>query len=260
MMQTFLRLENVFKTFITSDQRQKKALGGVSFGINRGEIFGLLGVNGAGKTTLSSIIATLNEASSGKLLFNRDGAEISIYDDLMAYRQVIGFCPQKSNLIDALSVLQNLVFQGCYYGFPIFEVKVRANELIQRFMLDEFKHQTPAELSGGYRQRVMIARALMHKPQLLILDEPTVGLDPHIRMELWEEITSLKQEGVSILLTTHYLEEAEVLCDRVCILHEGLVRLIDTPAALKSSYQKARLEEVFLALTKADTSSCTERN
>ncbi|HBL98815.1 TPA: ABC transporter ATP-binding protein [Candidatus Dependentiae bacterium] len=248
MIQPFLRLEKIYKTFSTSDYRQKTALGGVSADIFPGEIFGLLGVNGAGKTTLSSIIATLAAPTSGSIQFNRAGEFVSIYNDLMAYRQLVGFCPQKPNLTDALSVYYNLFFAGRYYGLTADDAKARAHELVERFALTEFKNQTPAELSGGYRQRVMLARALMHRPGLLILDEPTVGLDPHIRVQLWDEIKALKKDGVAVLLTTHYLEEAEALCDRVCILHDGIVRLIDTPAALKVSYQKERLEEVFLAL------------
>src|SRR3989339_557782 len=248
MTQPLLRLEALYQTFITSNHQKKQALNGVSFDINAGEIFGLLGVNGAGKTTLSSLIATLQPPTSGNIFFNRSGELVSIYNDLLTYRQMVGFCPQKPNLIDILSVQQNLFFNGRYYGLTSEQAKQRVVELVKQFELDEFKNRKPAELSGGYRQRVMIARALMHRPQILILDEPTVGLDPHIRVQLWEEIKTLKSEGVAVVLTTHYLEEAEVLCDRVCILHEGQIRLIDTPSALKTSHQMARLEEVFLAL------------
>lgn len=252
MVQPFVRLDTLFKTFFTSDNREKHALRGVSADIYPGEIFGLLGVNGAGKTTLSSLIATLQPPTSGDILFDRAGELVSAYQDLMTYRQIIGFCPQKPNLVDVLTVEQNLFFSGRYYGLTAAESKQRVGELVRRFELDEFKKRTPGELSGGYRQRVMIARALMHKPRLLILDEPTVGLDPHIRLQLWDEVKMLKSEGVAVLLTTHYLEEAEALCDRVCILHEGVVRLCDTPSALKTSYDKARLEEVFLALMQDD--------
>lgn len=249
MIHTFLRINALSKNYITSDKRVKHALTNVSLTINSGEIFGLLGVNGAGKTTLSSIIATLQPPTSGAILVSKsDNGFVSIYDDLMEYRRKLGFCAQKANLMDALSVQENLVFAGTYYGLTKEEALVRADELMTAYTLAEFAHQTPAELSGGYRQRVMIVRALMHKPRLLLLDEPTVGLDPHIRLQLWEEIRALRESGVTVLLTTHYLDEAEVLCDRVCILHAGSVRLIGTPDDLKSTYQRGRLEDVFIAL------------
>ena len=253
MVHAFLRINALSKNYITSDKRIKHALSNVSLTLNSGEIFGLLGVNGAGKTTLSSIIATLQPPTSGAVLVRQpDGSFVSIYDDLMAYRRQLGFCAQKTNLMDTLSVQENLVFAGTYYGLSKEQALARANELMTTYNLTEFRHQTPGELSGGYRQRVMIARALMHKPRLLLLDEPTVGLDPHIRFQLWEEIRTLRESGVTVLLTTHYLDEAEVLCDRVCILHEGAVRLIGTPDDLKSTYQRGRLEDVFMALMETE--------
>lgn len=260
MIQPFLRLDQLSKQYSTSDNRQKYALNNVSCDIYPGEIFGILGVNGAGKTTMSSLIATLQPPTSGDILFYQSGALNSVYADLMAYRQIIGFCPQKPNLIDALTVEQNLFFSGRYYDLTATQSTQRAAELMQRFGLDEYRNQTTNELSGGYRQRVMIARSLMHKPKLLILDEPTVGLDPHIRLQLWDEIKMLKKEGVTVLLTTHYLDEADALCDRVCILHDAMVRLIDTPLALKTLHKKERLEDVFLALMQPDNSACTGGN
>jgi ABC-2 type transport system ATP-binding protein len=260
MIQPFLRLHTLSKQYSTSDNRQKYALDNISCDIYPGEIFGILGVNGAGKTTMSSLIATLQPPTSGDILFNQSGILTSVYADLMTYRQIIGFCPQKPNLIDTLTVEQNLFFSGRYYGLTATQSTQGAAELMQRFGLDEYKNQTTNELSGGYRQRVMIARSLMHKPKLLVLDEPTVGLDPHIRLQLWDEIKMLKKEGVTVLLTTHYLDEADALCDRVCILHDGMVRLIDTPFALKTLHKKERLEDVFLALMQPDNSACTEGN
>lgn len=253
MPQTLLRIKALSKKYITSDKRVKHALSDVSFELKKGEIFGLLGVNGAGKTTLSSIIATLQPPSSGSImLWQPDGSFASIYDNLMEYRRQLGFCAQKPNLMDTLSVEQNLFYAGTYYGFDAQRAHARADELIEKYGLGEFRNQTPAELSGGYRQRVMLARALMNCPKLLLLDEPTVGLDPHIRLHLWEEIRALKDDGVTVVLTTHYLDEAEVLCDRLCILHRGAMRLISTPDDLKSTYQRGRLEDVFIALMEAD--------
>jgi ABC-type multidrug transport system ATPase subunit len=128
------------------------------------------------------------------------------------------------------------------------EAKTRAEELIEKFDLKSYAEADVSYLSGGYKQRFLIARALVHRPKFLILDEPTVGLDPHVRIQLWKMIHSLKEEGTSILLTTHYLDEAEQLSDRVCIIHDGKIRLIDTSENLKRDFQKEKLEDVFLQL------------
>ena len=122
------------------------------------------------------------------------------------------------------------------------------HQLMDQFHLREYAHAKASVLSGGYKQRFLIARTLMHRPQLIILDEPTVGLDPHIRHQLWDQIVELKRNGSSILLTTHYLDEAEYLSDRVCIIDAGIVKTIDTPSNLMQLHQKGRLEEVFLKL------------
>lgn len=241
----FISIKDVKKEY--RDQNNKKpvqALKGVSLDIYQGEILGLLGVNGAGKSTLSSIIATLHPATEGDIVYNGE----SIYKNIPAYRQVIGFCPQKPNLNQQLTIEQNLVFAGRYYGLPEKEVQERKDFLINHYHLGHYKDAFSHTLSGGYKQRAMIARALMHKPKLIIFDEPTVGLDPHIRHQLWESIRTLKNEGVTVILTTHYLDEAEVLSDRICILDRGLIKLIDTPENLKSSYQKSKLEDVFVQL------------
>ena len=221
-----------------------KALKGVSLDIYEGEIIGLLGVNGAGKTTLSSIIATLHPATSGDVTYQGK----SIYADINKYRHIIGFCPQKPNLNAALTVKQNLLFSARYYGMPEKHVHARTELLMDKYGLTKYADVSPATLSGGYKQRVMIARALMHNPKLVILDEPTVGLDPHIRHQLWETIKELKKDNVTVILTTHYLDEAEVLSDRVCILDKGKIKLIDTSDNLKTLYKKGNLEDVFIQL------------
>jgi ABC-2 type transport system ATP-binding protein len=229
---------------ITKEFGSKKALKGVSFTLKEGEVFGLLGVNGAGKTTLSSIIVSLNPPTSGDLLFRGS----SIYNDITDYRMHIGYCPQKVNLNDKLSLRENLLQAGRYYGMSESELKQRLDELVEQFDLAEYLDQTVKVLSGGYAQRFLIARALMHRPSLVVLDEPTVGLDPHIRHQLWKIIRMLKEQNVTVILTTHYLDEAEALADRVCVLDHGVVLVIDTPDNLKAHYKKNRLEEVFLQL------------
>lgn len=220
------------------------ALKGVSLDIYKGEILGLLGVNGAGKTTLSSIIVTLIPATSGEILYQ----DKSIYDDVIEYRRIIGFCPQKPNVNAELTIQQNLMFAGRFYGLSAEQTGIRVAELMKRFELETYANSTINTLSGGYKQRFLIARALVHKPQLVVFDEPTVALDPHVRHEVWALLKELKNDGVTVILTTHYLDEAEALSDRVCILDEGVVRLIDTPANLLAAHQKARLEDVFIKL------------
>jgi ABC-2 type transport system ATP-binding protein len=240
-----LKIKNIKKKYDS-----KQALKGVSLDIYKGEILGLLGVNGAGKTTLSSIIATLHPPTEGDI--ECDG--VSIYDDVATYRYKIGFCPQKPNLNPDLTLEQNLRLSGSYYQMTQEQIDTRLEFLIEQFGLREYLPQKANVLSGGYKQRFMIARALMHNPQLVILDEPTVGLDPHIRRQLWQQIKDLKQLGVTVILTTHYLDEAEQLSDRVCVLDGGLIKLIDTPDKLKSDFKMKNLEDVFIALMSEDTS------
>lgn len=244
-MQTILSIQNVSKTYKT-DHRSVNALDGVSLDIYKGEIFGLLGVNGAGKTTLSSIIATLHPATSGDVLYNG----VSIYKHLMQYRKAFGFCPQKQNLDMFLNVKDNLIFAGRYFLLPEAEIQRRASELMQKLELTRYAEFQIDQLSGGTKQRVLIARALMHNPQIVLLDEPTVGLDPDIRRKLWVIIKELKNQGITVILTTHYLDEAEQLSDRVCFLNKGKVQLIESVKELKARHQMASLEEIFLELTK----------
>lgn len=244
MSDVVLSIKNVKKNYYTKGKLEKEALKGVSMDIKRGEIFGLLGVNGAGKTTLSSIIATLHPPTAGDIHVNG----VSIYDDLDTYRLQLGFCPQRPNLHPLLTLESNLRFAGRFYGMNESMIDKRLLELVPHFELGPYMHQRASVLSGGYKQRFMIARSLMHKPHIVVLDEPTVGLDPHIRRQLWQLIKNLKDEGITVILTTHYLDEAEELSDRVCILDQGVVKLIERPHKLLSDFNKANLEDVFVAL------------
>ena len=237
------------KKYYVEKHKTTKALNGISIDIYKGEIIGLLGANGAGKTTLSAILATLHPSTDGQILFN----DKSIYKDINNYRRKIGYCPQKPNLFNDLTVKQNLYFAGKFFDLPEEEINKKINDFAKKYELQDYLDSKPDVLSGGYKQRVLIARSLMHNPRLLILDEPTVGLDPHIRRQLWETIRDLKKEGVTVILTTHYLDEAEILSDRICILDKGKIKLIDTPANLNSVYQKSRLEDVFLQLMHEET-------
>jgi ABC-2 type transport system ATP-binding protein len=243
-----IKIQNVDKLYLHKKKKKisLKAVNNVSLELYEGEVFGLLGVNGAGKTTLSSIISTLIKPTSGDILWKGK----SIYKDLYNYRKIIGFCPQKQNLDENLTLEQNLIFQGRYYGMNVSDIKSRIEYLNKKFGFEKYIKLKADILSGGYRQRFLIARSLMHSPKFLILDEPTVGLDPHIRRKLWDTINLLKNEGMTIVLTTHYLDEAEQLSDRVCVINDGKVLLTDTPENLLLDLKKKNLEDVFLHLIK----------
>lgn len=240
-MNSLISLKNVSKRYKGAS---RDAVHNVSFDIKSGEIFSLLGVNGAGKSTTFSMIATQHPATSGEILW----ANKSIYDNLLEYRKIIGLCPQKANLDQKMTVANNLYFAGRFFGLSDAEIKLRTEEVSQMLGLQEYINTKVEELSGGYVQRCLIARSLMHSPKLLLLDEPTVGLDPHIRRQLWQLIENLKREGITIVLVTHYLDEAEHLSDRVCILNNGSVVAIDRPENLKNGFAKNNLEDVFLEL------------
>jgi len=245
MSEAFLSIKNVSKVYKDSTQIVK-ALNGVSLTVSRGEVLGLLGVNGAGKTTLSSILATLHPPTSGDVFFKN----VSIYKCLWDYRRSLGFCPQQANLDPYLTVEQNLVFAGRYFLLSRQDAQQRADELLEQYNLERYRTVMIEQLSGGTRQRVLIARSVVHKPEIIILDEPTVGLDPDIRRQLWEHIKELRKQGVTIILTTHYLDEAEKLSDRVCLLRDGRVQLIKKVKELKSEHGENTLEDIFITLTK----------
>lgn len=237
-----LKVKNITKTYPGNPPID--ALKGVNLDIYQGEVLSLLGVNGAGKTTLSSIISTLHPASSGDILYN----DQSIYKNVTEFRRIIGLCPQKPNIDEMLSIKENLIFAGKYFNLPDNIIQERSVELMEKFQLTKYANAKGSILSGGYKQRFILARTIMHKPKLIILDEPTVALDPHIRRNLWDIIKDLKKDGTTIVLTTHYLEEAEILSDRVCILDKGVIKLIDTPQNLKHNFSQSNLEDVFIQL------------
>ncbi|MCH9811795.1 ABC transporter ATP-binding protein [bacterium] len=242
MSESLLEIQKISKTFSLKKKKVKEALKEISLSLYEGEVLGLLGVNGAGKTTLASILAALHPKSSGDIIWNGK----SIYDNLLPYRAIIGYCPQHPNIEGELTLGENLLFSGRCYGLSRQETEARIDELAKEFKLEAYLDAKVRQVSGGYKQRFLIARALMHKPKLVILDEPTVGLDSHIRRELWEVIKSLKDTGTAVVLTTHYLDEAEYLSDRICLIHDGTIRAVDTPDNLKKKHKKNNLEEVFL--------------
>ena len=242
MEQSFIEIKKLSKTYFKKGKVFKEALKGINLSIVEGEVLSLLGVNGAGKTTLVSILAGLHPATVGDVFLRGE----SIYKNLLNYRAEVGYCPQHPNIEKSLSLGENLVLSGRCYGLSKKEAITRRDELTKEFDLEEYLQADITQVSGGYRQRFLIARALMHRPRLVILDEPTVGLDSHIRRQLWSAIASLKKQGVTVILTTHYLDEAEVLSDRICLIHGGTIRAIDSPENMKKLHSKNSLEEVFL--------------
>lgn len=239
-----LQVNDIKKDYLCSDGTTTHALRGVTLDIREGEVLGLLGANGAGKTTMASLLVTLHLPTAGEILFKGQ----PIYDDLYAYRRQIGYCPQKANLYSRLTIRENLMFAGRFFGMPEDEIKARSEELIERFSLTPYVNQHMDALSGGYKQRASIARAMIHSPRLIFFDEPTVGLDPHIRRQLWREIEGLKNDGVAVVLTTHYLDEAEYLSDYVYFIDKGRMKASGSPSELKTFHQKGTLEEVMVKL------------
>ena len=237
-------VRDVHKSFLANNGKTNYALNGISLDIFKGEVLCLLGPNGAGKTTLASILITLLKPSSGELLFEGKSA----FDNLLEYRKQVGFCPQTPNLHPNLTIEENLYHSARIYGLDHDSAIKRSEVLLQKFRLEKYKDQYINTLSGGYKQRASIARTLIHSPKLILFDEPTVGLDPSIRAELWQEIINLKNSGMAVVLTTHYLDEAEKLADRVCIIDKGSLKYLATLEDLKKQLQKGSLEEILLGL------------
>jgi ABC-2 type transport system ATP-binding protein len=203
----------------------------LTLSVRRGEIFGLLGPNGAGKTTTSGMLTTGVIPTSGRAFVGG----IDVVAHPVAAKQVIGVVPQTNTLDRSLSVWENLYFHGRFFGMTARVAKREATTLVERFRLADRSKSPVATLSGGMAQRLMTARAIMHRPAVLFLDEPTAGLDPQSRIALWEILGELHTGGQTILLTTHYMEEADQLCDRLAILDHGHLLALGTPAELKQT-------------------------
>jgi len=208
-----------------------RAVDGLDLEVGRGEIFGLLGPNGAGKTTTVGMLTTRVIPTSGRA---RVGG-IDVVADPTAAKRVIGVVSQTNTLDRALDVTENLVFHARYFGYSAREAKRRADELLERFRLTDRARAEVVALSGGMAQRLMVARAIMHDPDVLFLDEPTSGLDPQSRLALWDVIGELHDRGQTIVLTTHYMEEADQLCNRVAIVDHGRLLALGSPSELKRS-------------------------
>ena len=199
--------------------------------VHEGEIFGLLGPNGAGKSTTAGMLTTRVIPTAG----SAEVAGIDVVRHPTLAKQVIGVVPQTNTLDRSLTVVENLVFHGRFFGMSGKEAKAEADRLIDRIKLNRFADADVAALSGGMAQRLMVARAIVHRPAILFLDEPTAGLDPQSRLALYEIVRELNADGQTVLLTTHYMEEADQLCERIAIIDHGRVLALDTPTALKRS-------------------------
>jgi ABC-2 type transport system ATP-binding protein len=197
----------------------------------RGEVFGLLGPNGAGKTTTVGMLTTLVIPTSGKAIV----AGIDVVAQPALVKQVIGVVSQTNNLDRALTVWENLYYHGRFFGMGAQESRAAADKFLAEFRLTERAKAEVMTISGGMAKRLQVARALLHRPSVLFLDEPTAGLDPQSRLALWETLHTLRAQGQTILLTTHYMEEADAMCDRLAIVDHGRVLAIDSPKALKQS-------------------------
>jgi ABC-2 type transport system ATP-binding protein len=217
-----------------------KALQGFDLVVPDGAFFGLLGPNGAGKTTLISAICNLIRVTAG---------ELSVFGephDSLAARRLVGLAEQDVNLDRFLDVEETLVYHGGYYGLDRRQARRRAAEMMEVFDLRAKAQVRAPKLSGGMRRRLLLARALMHEPRLVILDEPTAGVDFELRLELWAYIRRLHRQGTTILLTTHYLEEAQELCDDIALIRRGRLLARDTADGLRAAYDADSLADVYV--------------
>ena len=218
------------------------AVDNIDFEVNKGECFGFLGPNGAGKTTTISMIHCVLPLSSGRLRV----ADMDVSEQPRAIKRIIGIAPQEDNLDPDFSVLYNLIVYARYFDIPKAEAQKRAKQLLQFIQLEEKTNVLIDELSSGMKRRVILARALINEPQILILDEPTTGLDPQARHLIWDKVRSLRKQGVTIILTTHYMEEAAQLCDRMIIMDNGKIIEQGNPKDLvKKHVGEEVLEVVF---------------
>ena len=225
-MESIIEIQSVSKTF--GDFR---ALNDISLNIEKGTIFGLLGPNGAGKSTLINILSCQTRPSSGSVYISG----LDVVSDKKDVLSIIGVVPQENSFYDELTVAENLRYFGSLYGVAGIDIKKRSHRMLEMLQLTEKKGSRASTLSGGMKTRLNIACALIHKPEVLILDEPSVGLDPVSRKALWDTIREVNNEGTTILITTHYMDEADLLSDRILIMHRGNIVVEGTPGELKQT-------------------------
>ncbi len=219
------------------------AVDGIDLHVSAGQIYGLLGPNGAGKTTTISIATTRAVPTAGSVKI----AGVDVVASPALARRSIGVVPQYNTLDRSCTVAENIIFHCLYFGMSRAEAKARTAQLLDQFRLSDRAAMYPQALSGGLAQRLQIARAIAHRPKVLFLDEPSAGLDPQSRIAMWEAVQGLRGEGITVVLTTHYMEEADELCDRLAIIDHGKILIEDTPAALKASLGGDKIVDLKLA-------------
>ena len=240
-MAAIVKVEGLRKVY--EGKQRVVAVDGIDLSVEEGELYGLLGPNGAGKTTTISICTTRVLPTSGTVRL----AGIDVVTSPALARRHMGIVPQYNTLDRACTVYENIHFHCLYFGFSRHDARERTRQLLDQFHLIERADAYPSQLSGGLAQRVQIARAISHRPSVLFLDEPSAGLDPQSRIAMWEAVRRLRHEGITVVLTTHYMEEADELCDRVAIIDHGRILVDDTPSALKSSVGAQKVYAVDLA-------------
>lgn len=222
-----------------------KAVNNISFTVNKGEFFGFLGPNGAGKTTTINMLVGLVKKTTGKVLI--DNIDLDRQPDEIYKR--IGFAMQEVGLDEVATAREMMKLHGRLHHLPSSEIETRTKMLLKLVELEKVADRFTNTYSGGMRRRFDLALSLIHKPKILFLDEPTQGLDPHARQLIWKHLRDLNKEGMTIFLTTHFMEEAQVLCERLAIMDKGQIVEIDQPQTLIKKYQAKNLEEVFLKTT-----------
>jgi lipooligosaccharide transport system ATP-binding protein len=257
-----LKVRDLAKKYETPGRETVWAVRGITFEIQQGQCFGLLGPNGAGKSTSMNCISGFYPATSGSVSI----LDTDVYSHPKQARMHLGVCAQEDTLDSDFTVLDQMVRYGTYFQVPVKEGRKRSLALLERFGLDSRKNDLVEQLSGGMRRRLQVARALVSQPKVLILDEPTTGLDPEVRRILWDVIAEERSHQVAVLLSTHYMEEAERLCDRVAILHQGRILDCAPPSDLIAKHigtaeveeeirkgirwkRPPNLEDVYLKLT-----------
>ncbi|MGZ6004894.1 MAG: ABC transporter ATP-binding protein [Candidatus Saccharimonadales bacterium] len=246
MADAILKVNNLTKRY-----GDKTVVDSISFEVKKGEIFGILGPNGAGKTTTLEMIETLRPIDDGSAFVD----ELDVSKHPQAVKEIIGVQPQSPAFMDKVKLTEQLEQIASAYG-----QKVQSLKLLKEVKLQEKASSYVENLSGGQRQRFSIVASLVHKPKVFFMDEPTTGLDPQARRNLWDLVEDIRQKGTTVILTTHYMEEAEVLCDRVAIMDNGKIVALDTPQNLiknllkkgfkkKQHVEQANLEDVFISLT-----------
>jgi ABC-2 type transport system ATP-binding protein len=221
------------------------AVDGIDLRVRPGELYGLLGPNGAGKTTTISIATTRAVPTAGTVRI----AGVDVVTRPAMARRTMGVVPQYNTLDRSCTVAENIRFHCLYFGMSGAEARSRTNSLLEQFRLHDRANAYPQQLSGGLAQRLQIARAIAHHPHVRFLDEPSAGLDPQSRIAMWDAVRALRAEDITVVLTTHYMEEADELCDRVAIIDHGKILVEDTPAALKASVGGDKLYDLRLALS-----------